>query len=129
MRSNLQIVKDTYNASARGEFDTVLADVSQECTWIEMDDSLYAGTFIGPEQIMQNVFMKIGAEWDDFACIPDAYYDAGSTIIVISHYSGVHKITGKKMRSRTTHIWQLNDGLIIGFEQMTNTLAMIRAAR
>lgn len=128
MRSNLQIVKDSYAASARGEFDKVLADVTPDCTWTEMEGSPYAGTYIGPEQIVANVFAKIALDWEEFACIPDAFYDAGATIIVTSHYSGIHKTTRKKMRSRTTHFWQLRDGRIIGFEQMTNTLAMSRAA-
>jgi uncharacterized protein len=129
MRSNLQIVKDSYAAAARGEFAKVLKDVAPDCAWTEMAGSPYAGTYIGPEQIAQNVFQRIASEWDDFACIPDAYFDAGDTIIVTSHYSGIHKTTRKLMHSRTAHIWQLQQGKIVRFEQMTNTLALFRAAQ
>jgi ketosteroid isomerase-like protein len=71
----------------------------------------------------------MGSEWDGFACIPETFYDAGNTIVVTAWYSGTYKATGKKMRSRATHIWQLEGGRIIGFEQFADTHALRQAIK
>ena len=92
-----------------------------------MEGGPYGGTYIGPKAVLDGVLQRIGTEWEDFACTPDQFYAAGDTIAVTAWYSGRYKATNKDLRCRVTHIWQLKDGEIVGFEQFADTAVLQQA--
>lgn len=42
-------------------------------------------------------------------------------------YRGTFKATGKAMQARTSHVWRLDNGKIVAFEQFTDTALVARA--
>ncbi|MCC7150649.1 MAG: nuclear transport factor 2 family protein [Rubrivivax sp.] len=127
MRTPYQIVSDHYAASSRHDLDGMLADLAADAQWIEMETSAYAGTHVGREQIIAKVFAPIGAEWEGFAFTLERLIDGGNTVVALGHYSGVFRATGKAMRARVTHVWDVADGRVQRFEQFADTLALERA--
>lgn len=127
MRTPYQIVADHYAASARHDLDGMLADLAPDARWIEMETSAYAGTHVGREEIIEKVFKPIGEQWDGFAFTLERLIDGGSTVVAIGHYSGTFKATGRKMRARVTHVWDVEGGKVRRFEQFADTLALERA--
>jgi uncharacterized protein len=126
-RGNLVIVRDHYAASARGDLQAMMADVSPQVRWTEMQGFPCAGTWIGPQAVIDNVFAVLGAQWDGYRFELERLVDAGESIVGIGSYRGTFRATGKPMQARVAHVWQLQDGRIVAFEQFTDTL-LVRAA-
>lgn len=127
MKSNLQIVAEHYAASARGDLAGMLADLSPQAVWTEMAGFPCAGTWIGAAEVGTHVFAVLGRDWEDYTFVLERLIDGGEEVVGIGSYSGTYRKTGKSMRARATHVWQLAGGRIVAFEQFTDTLLVARA--
>ena len=127
MRTNLTIVSDHYAASARQDLAAMLAYVAPDVQWTEMAGFPCAGIWIGPEQVIKQVFNVLGAEWIGYKFELERLLDAGDHIIGVGLYSGVYAKTGKHMTARASHVWRLKDKKIVQFEQFTDTLLVAQA--
>jgi hypothetical protein len=127
MRSNLNIIVDHYTASARQDLASMMAEVAPDVRWTEMAGFPCAGTWVGSEQVVDHVFKALGNEWIDYRFELAELIDAGDRVIGVGLYSGTYKKTGKSMKARVVHIWQLKEGKIVQFEQFTDTLFVAQA--
>jgi uncharacterized protein len=122
MRSNLDIVRAHYAASDRGDIAGMMADVSPQARWTEMAGFPCAGTWIGPQQVIDNVFAVLGSAWEGYQFKLQRLIDGGDRIVGIGDYRGTYRATGKSMQARVAHVWQLEGGKIVAFEQFADTL-------
>ena len=53
--------------------------------------------------------------------------DGGTTIVGIGTYSGTYRKTGKTMSARVVHVWDMDDGKVVRFEQFTDTKLVAKA--
>lgn len=127
MNMNYEAIKAHYAASDRKDVEAMMAPITTRTVWTEMAGFPYAGTYIGPEAIIAGVFKRIGEEWNDYAFSLERLVDGGSTIVGIGTYSGAYKRTGKAMQARVTHVWDMNDGKVVRFEQFTDTELVVEA--
>ncbi|MEO7100385.1 MAG: nuclear transport factor 2 family protein [Luteolibacter sp.] len=127
MKTNLQIIADHYAASARKDVVGMILPTAPDVVWTEMEGFPCAGTWVGADQIMANVFEVLGKEWDDYRFSLEKLIDGGDHIVGVGTYSGTFKRTGKAMEARVTHVWRLAGGKIVAFEQFTDTLLVARA--
>ena len=127
MRTNADIINDHYAASSRGDIAGMMADIDPGVRWTEMAGFPYAGTWIGPEKIVERVFSRLAAEWIDYRFTLERLLESGHSVVAIGTYAGTYKQTGKSMRARVTHVWRLERGKVISFEQFTDTLLVARA--
>ncbi|HKP83233.1 MAG TPA: nuclear transport factor 2 family protein [Pyrinomonadaceae bacterium] len=125
--SNINSIKQVYEAFAKGDVPTVLGALSPEIDWTEAEGFPYAGTYHGPRAVLEGVFMRLGSEWNGFAAIPDEFIDGGDTIVVLGKYSGAYKKTGKSFQANFAHVWKMQDGKAIRFIQYVDTLLVHRA--
>jgi ketosteroid isomerase-like protein len=122
--SELQQLKDWYEALAKGDLATVLAPFDREIEWREAEGHPYQPTgdaWFGAEAIVGNLFAKLASEWEGFTVTPRMFNDAGSTIVVEGRYSGTFKATGKDLDAQFCHIWDVRDGRLCRFQQYTDT--------
>ena len=129
MATNLEIIKAHYAGSDTKDLVAMLAPVTATTRWTEMAGFPCAGTFIGPDAVVENVFKVIGAAWDGYALKVDRLIDGGDTIVGVGTYSGTFKATGKSMTARVTHVWDMKDGKVVQFEQFTDTALVADAMR
>jgi uncharacterized protein len=127
MRNNLDIVRDHYAASARGDIQAMMAEVSPEVRWTEMAGFPCAGTWVGPQAVIDNVFTVLGAQWNGYRFVLERLIDGGENVIGIGTYHGTFRATGKTMQARVAHVWRLQGARVIAFEQFTDTL-LVRSA-
>lgn len=127
MRSAYDVVKAHYDANDRRDIEGILADITATTQWTEMAGFPCAGTYVGPEAIVKNVFMALGAQFDDYTFKLEQLLDAGDHAIGIGDYSARHKKTGKAMTARVVHVWQVRDGKVARFEQFTDTLLVAQS--
>lgn len=125
--SNIDSIKQVYQAFAEGDVPTVLGALSPEIDWTEAEGFPYAGTYHGPRAVLEGVFMRLGSEWNGFAATPDEFIDGGDTVVVLGKYSGTYKKTGKSFQADFAHVWKMQDGKAIRFIQYVDTLLVHRA--
>jgi hypothetical protein len=122
MRNTYELVRDHYAANDRRDLAGMIADIAPECRWTEMDGFPCAGTYIGPQAVVENVFKALGEQFDDYTFTLERLLDAGDEAVGIGNYTATYKATGKSMNVRVVHVWGGSDGKIRRFEQFTDTL-------
>jgi ketosteroid isomerase-like protein len=71
--------------------------------------------------VLENIFMKIGSDWEGFTVDVDRFLDAGETVIMEGRYGGMYKATGRKTHAQVVHIWVARDGKLVEFRQYCDT--------
>ena len=127
MMSNIDIVRAHYAASAKGNIEEMMAHVSPQVRWTEMAGFPCAGTWVGPQAVVDNVFAVLGRDWIGYRFELQSLIDGGEHIVGMGSYHGTYRATGKDMQARVAHIWQLRDGKVVAFEQFTDTLLVRQA--
>ena len=121
MRTPYQIVADHYAASARQDLTGMLADVAADVQWTEMAGFPCAGTYVGAQQIIDNVFAVLGRDWDGFSFTLERLIDGGDSVVALGVYRGSFHQTGKAMQARVAHVWQVAQDKVTHFEQFVDT--------
>ena len=109
---NLAIVKSTYEGGNSEENGAALKrHVAPDVSWTEAAGFPYAGTYIGYEAILENVFERLATEWE----------------VAFGTYSGTYKQTGRSFNARVVHLWELVQEKIVRFEQFVDSKSVTDA--
>ena len=128
--TNLEIIKSTYEGKTSEENGKNLAKyVAENINWTESKGFPYAGTYIGLESVTENVFKRLGSEWIDYKFTPEDYIANEDKVVAYGTYSGTYKKTNKYFEARVVHIWKLNNGKIVSFEQFVDSKSVHEAIR
>ncbi|QFU91293.1 nuclear transport factor 2 family protein [Amycolatopsis sp. YIM 10] len=126
--SNVDIIAAHYDASDQGDLAGMLAPLGPETTWTEAAGFPYAGTYVGPEEVRENVFDAIARDWDDYAFTLTELLDAGDAVVGLGSYQGKHRVTGRSFTARVAHVWKFDGGKLTSFEQIVDSAPVVRAA-
>lgn len=120
---NLQTIRSMYDAFRQGDMPTVLGQMDECVEWREADNFIYAdrSPYVGPQAVLEGVFMRLGEEWEGFSVTPEQWLDADNHVVVLGTESGRYKQTGKQVRAQFAHVWSLRDGRVIRFQEYTDT--------
>ncbi len=126
---HVKTVRGMYDAFGRGDMATVLGALDPKVEWWEAENFIYAdkNPYVGPDAVLQGVFMRIAGDWEGFAVSPEGLLDAGDTAIGYGHYSGTYKGNGKNVRAQFAHFFTFRDGKIVKFQQYTDTAQFRKA--
>ena len=127
MTANIDIVRAHYAASAEGNVREMMVNVSPQVHWTEMAGFPCAGTWLGPQEVADNVFAVLGRDWIGYRFELQNLIDGGDQVVGVGTYHGTHRATGKEMHARVAHVWKVQDGKIVAFEQFTDTLLVHEA--
>jgi uncharacterized protein len=127
MAGHSDTIANLYAAFARGDVPTVLAAFAPNISWTEAEGFPYGGTYVGPDAVLQNVFAKLGSEWNGFAAVPHELIASTDTVVALGEYSGTYKATGKSFKAPFAHVWKFDGGCVISFRQHTDTAIVQRA--
>ena len=121
---NVSVLKNLYAAFGRGDIPTVLETMSADIKWYQAEGNPYMPSgeaWVGPDAVLNNLFMKLGVEWDGFAVHPKSFHGAADSVIVEARYSGTYKATGKSIDAQVCHVWDVKDGKVTRFQQYVDT--------
>lgn len=126
--ANVAVVRGIYEAFGKGDMPAVLASMHPEIVWNEADNFPYAdgNPYIGPSAVLEGVFARCGGEWDGFGVEVGEILDAGDTVVALGHYVGTYKATGRSQRTQLVHVWRVEDGKVVRFQQYADTLQVAR---
>ncbi|MDJ0917666.1 MAG: nuclear transport factor 2 family protein [Woeseiaceae bacterium] len=115
--SNQYIVEGMYRGFAAGDVAAVVAAFADDFAWTEADGFPLAGTSVGPQAVVENVFMRLGEFSDNGSVSIDRYIADGDTVVADGRYTWNHKETGEPCEVRMAHIWTFEDGKAKSFLQ------------
>ena len=121
---NVTLMKHLYDSFGRGDIPAVLGAMNSDIHWHQAEGNPYRPSgepWVGPDAVLNNLFMRLGAEWDGFTVHPGSFHDAGTSVIVEARYRGTYKPTGKSMDAQVCHVWDVKDGKVTRFQQYLDT--------
>jgi len=96
--------------------------MAPDIRWTEAAGGLHGGVFHGPAEMLENVFMKLGIEWDGLSGVVHNYASESDMVVALGDCSRTFKATGKRFTAPFSHAWQFRDGMLIAFQQHTDTV-------
>ena len=115
--TNKEFIQQLYEKFASGDVAAVVAGFDDNISWTEADGFPLAGTYTGPQAVVENVFMRLGEFSDNWAVVIDRLVADGDTVVADGKYTWNHKETGEPCEVRMAHIWTLADGKATKFLQ------------
>jgi uncharacterized protein len=128
--NSVERVKALYGAFATGDVPTVLGGMDPGIHWSEAEGNPYqpsGAPWVGPQAILDNLFMKLATEWDSYTVHPETFYDAGDSAVVEGRYSGKYLATGVEIDFPYCHVFTFAGDKLVRFQQYTNTAALQQA--
>jgi uncharacterized protein len=117
MSANLELIKSTYVLGPAA----LIAALAPDVEWTEAAGFPYGGTYRGLDEIAQNVFARLGSEWEGFKADVENLHDAGDTIIATGFYRGTYRKTNRPMEASFAHVFTVTDGKIVRFVQYVDS--------
>jgi uncharacterized protein len=120
---SVKVVRGMYEAFGRGDIPAVIAALDPRVEWWEAENFIYAdgNPYVGPQAVLEGVFMRLGGEWEGFEVSPEEVLDAGETVVGLGHYSGTYKRNGERVRAQFAHLFTFRNGKVVKFQQYTDT--------
>jgi len=87
MATNKEIVEGAYASFAQGDIPAALAAMDESIEWTEADGYLLAGTYVGPQAVLEGVFTRLGEVGDEFAIVPDQIIAEGDTVVALACFA------------------------------------------
>ena len=122
MATNTEIIESVYASFAQGDVPAVLGAMADDIQWAEADGFPLAGTYVGPQAVLEGVFMRLGEIGDEFAATPDQIVADGDTVVALGNYTWKHKSSGEPASVKMAHVWTLDGGKAVAFQQHVDTV-------
>ena len=117
-----EVIQALFAAYAARDVRAMMGCLDDRVRWTEAEGFPYAGTHVGPKAVLDNVWMRMGTEWNDWEARPDdTIIVEGERVARAGKYSGTYKATGKSFSARFAHIFEVRNGKIIRFEQFVDS--------
>ena len=108
--ATIAAAKAGYDAFATGDMDAWAKTQAADAKWTMPKGFPYAGTYYGPEQVIEEVFAPIGALWPDFKVEPVAFHASGNVVLVET------RMTTGGLTSDSIHKVVITDGVYTEFQ-------------
>jgi ketosteroid isomerase-like protein len=122
MATNKEIVEGVYASFALGDVPAVLGAMDQNIQWAEADGFPLAGTYVGPQAVLEGVFMRLGEIGDEFAAVPEKIIAEGDTVVALGNYRWKNKSSGAPAEVKMVHVWTVAEGKLTTFQQHVDTV-------
>lgn len=96
--------------------------MADDIQWTEAEGYPLAGTYVGPQAVLEGVFMRLGEIGDHYSVVPGQFVADGDTVVLLGNYTWKHKTTGEPASVKMAHVWTVRDGKILAFQQHVDTV-------
>ena len=119
-----QLAKNVYAAFGRGDIPAVLAEFHPEIEWREAEGNPYkpdGAAWVGPQAVLEQLFMRLGSEWEAFTVTVRTLHDAGEHVVMEGRYTGLYKPSAKSVDAQVCHVLRFRGGKLLSFQQYVDT--------
>ena len=125
--ANVQHVETLYAKFAERDIPAFVKGLASDIAWTVSDGFPYAGTYNGPQEVLDGVIGRVAGDWDGFRHELRRTIDCGDEVIVTGTYYGTWKETGRDMDAPFVHVWTIKDGLAQAFRQYVDVPGTVQA--
>ncbi|UKM66340.1 ester cyclase [Flavobacteriaceae bacterium GSB9] len=121
---NTSIVDNMYKAFGEGDIPKVLASLDENVVWNEAEGNAYAdgNPYIGPDAIVNGVFARLGKDHEYFNLTDINLHNMNNNqVLATLRYDAKLKTTGKTYNAQAAHLWTLDNGKVVAFQQYVDT--------
>ncbi len=122
-------VEQTYAAFGKGDMPALFDTLASDVTWSLVGraaDVPYAGAFRGHAGTQKFLEGLVGAI-DILEFGPKEFIEGGDKIVVLGHEHCRVKATGRSYQTEWIHVFHVEDGKIIRFQEFMDTGTMAKA--
>jgi len=120
--TNKEIIEQAYASFAAGDIPAALAAFADDIEWSEPDGYPLGGTYVGPQAVLEDVFMHLGEIGDHFSVVPERFVADGDTVVALGNLAWKNKETGAPASVKMAHVWTFRNGKATTFQQHTDTV-------
>lgn len=120
---NMELIDSLYKAFAAGDIPTAFSNMDPEIKWNEAESNKYAdgNPYIGPDAVLQGVFGPIMADHEYFKLKDVELHEmSNNKVMATLRYDAKWK-EGEAYDAQVAHVWTLEDGKIVAFQQYVDT--------
>ncbi len=118
MAAARDIVKVAYDSFAAGDIPRAVSVLHPEVEWIELFP--FAGTYRGRAAILE-LFERVREQHDVYEMTFDEWIEGDDVLVVLGDYRVRRRGASATFESRFAHVFWVEDGLIVKYEQLTDT--------
>lgn len=122
--TNLEVIQELYRCFRAKDNAGFRAICTDDLEWVQNDGFPNGATHKGADAVIEAVFKGNRSAWEGFSYQIEQFLDAGSNIVVIGQYEGLHYKTRKPMRAAAVHVYDLRDGKVSRFRMFADTKPM-----
>jgi uncharacterized protein len=78
--------------------------MADDVQWTEAEGFPITGTFVGPQAVLEGVFMRLGEIGDEFKVSPEQLIAEGDTVVVLGNYIWKRKSNGQPASVKMAHV-------------------------
>jgi hypothetical protein len=83
MPTNKELIESLYGSFAVGDVPAVLGALADDIRWTEAEGFPLAGTYVGPQAVLEGVFMRLGEIGDHYTVVPEHHVADGDTVMTL----------------------------------------------
>lgn len=127
--ANAELVRGMYDDFNRGDIPAVAAALAPDVEWMEAENFVYAdrNPYLGPDAVVEGVFSRAGAEWTGMQLAVSDILESGDRVVTFGRITGRYNATGAPIDAQFAHVWRIEDGQVVSFQQYVDTLQFARA--
>jgi len=123
--ANIAVVRRFYENL--GSPEIIMQVLSPTIRWEITPGFPYGGVYVGVDSVFRDFFGRVLQDFEDWRTEMSEVFDAGNCVIALGAYSGRAKTTGKTFTARFSHVWTLDDGVIVRLQQCADTAQIARS--
>ena len=128
MTAPVDTVRSFYEALGRGDVPAILSLLDARVEWTEAERfPYYGGTWHGPQAVLENVFVPLAGDWDQFSAKAHEFIAAGDRVVCLGTYSGTFKKAGRPFSAAFAHVWTVRGDKLARFDMHTDTAKVLEA--
>lgn len=97
-----------YRAIQDRDFPTFLAFFHDDVEWRQDERSVEPGTYHGHEGVLK-FYESLYETFEDFAAVPERYFDAGDQVVAFLHISGSGQTSGITIENDVANVLTFRD--------------------
>ncbi|MFQ5651459.1 MAG: nuclear transport factor 2 family protein [bacterium] len=126
--NNVELVQKGYQHFSEGKLDALRELFHPDIIWQECQGFPFIegdGVFKDPEAIVQGVLSQLPTHYNGFSIAIQELFGSGEKVVMVGHYLGVYKETGKPFKANATHVWTVKNGKLAHFFVAVDTAEII----
>ncbi len=128
-RSPLEIIQRLYAAFAAGDEAELRELLAPDVEWNQCAGFPGGARRRGVDDVLDSILRGNRSTWTGFAAPVERYVADGETVVALGAYTGTHAESGLAMRSVFAHVYRVEAGRVVHFDQVADTWPMVAAAR